>query len=268
MPEGKRGRPTNEEVAERERVEAEGQRRVAARAGSFSASLYEFLKQHGSDFTEEPDQPKDATPAVLYLREYLETLANLERGLPPLPSMPDSGPWSLIESAALDVVANEPFKQIAARFGVNEKSMYQWSGKRRWKQRRALLLELQARQTSAAALVEYGNLAGTPTKGELTGSGQSEVDEAKELQNLVRRSIAVFEKALENGQVQFKSARDMETLIKLLGWLQGRADKIIEHQHVVTIEDLETTIARVTKRMRFTPEMAGVVREGEFTVLE
>ena len=260
----KRGRPSKADLAARSNAEDEADRRVAARAGSFATVLYEFLKANSATFegVEEGQEP-DASAAALYLKEYIETLHNLERGLPPLPSNPDSGPWSLIERDALDVVANEPFNRIAARYGVNENSMYTWSKRRRWKQRRALLLELQARQSTAEALVKHAHaVPSKPAK-----NRKSDRDEADELQDLVRRCITVFETAMQNGQVQFKTARDMETLIKLLGWLQGRADKIVEHQHHITIQDMEITLTKIVKRMRFTPEMAGVVQTADYTVI-
>jgi hypothetical protein len=239
---------------------------VAARAGSFAVALYEFLKANSATFEGvNEDEPVDASAAALYLKEYIETLHNLERGLPPLPSNPDSGPWSLVERDALDVVANEPFKRIGERYGVNEASMYTWSRKRRWKQRRALLLELQARQSTAEALIKHAHAV--PAKA--NKKKKSDREEADELQDLVRRCITVFEKAMENGQVQFKSARDMETLIKLLGWLQGRADKIVEHQHHITVGDLEKVLTQVVKRMKFTPEMAGVSdpKDAQYTII-
>lgn len=260
----KPGRPSKADLAARSAAEEEMNRRVANRAGSFAAVLYDFLRDNSPNFEEEPGVEPDASAAASYLREYVETLHNLERGLPPLPSAPDAGPWSLVERDALDVSTNEPFSHIAERYGVNVKSLYTWSKKRRWKQRRALLLELQARQSTAAALVKHAQAV--PAKPSETDQ-KSDEDEARELQDLVRRCIRVFEAALENGQVQFKSARDMETLIKLLGWLQGRADKIIEHNHNITVKDLEVVVTRIVKRMNFTPEMAGVVTDADYTLV-
>jgi hypothetical protein len=70
------------------------------------------------------------------------------------------------------------------------------------------------------------------------------------------------------GIVEFKNARDIDILVRLMHFVEGKADKIEEKRHRITVEDLQKVAAVSAKRHNWSPEMAGVVSDAEFTVVD
>ena len=184
----------------------------------------------------------------------------LVAGLPPLPSGPRSPKWDQIENALLDPRCNDSIGEIARENGIQENTAYRVSTFRKWMERRRLIQEI-ARKTNALA-VGQGALGSALVP--LTM--QSEADQELRMLDMVDRAMRVWDKCLEQGKVQFKSAKDLDTLVRLVAFIQGRAERIIEQRHRLSPKEFEKIVSRVQKRHRWSPEQAGLVRDAEFEV--
>lgn len=218
---------------------------------SLGAALERFIKKH--EDTE--GEPGSIAAAAEYLMPYIQQLRKIERDLPAFP--PNTTlPWAEIENMVLDVHENRNIKDIAAQFGIEPTHVYEMSRRRKWKARRATLRELQSRESAARALSRHAAiLAGddrVPAK--ITDKEQND-----QLFGLVQDCVEVFKEALADGQVQLRSARDLDTLVRLMSHLKGIAERKTEVEHRISAEQLDEVVARTMKRMKFSKEDAGIV---------
>ncbi|HET6494971.1 MAG TPA: hypothetical protein VFH61_06365 [Thermoleophilia bacterium] len=249
-------------AAGREELKAMKHAKIDAESGSLGAALASFIKKLGD---ERGDVAPDHSVAVAeYLSPYLDRLAKTERGL--IPFGPQSTlPWHDIEATVLDVNDNRSLKSIAGAEGVSTELMYEMSKKRKWKPRRAILQELHARRTTVMALSDTTQiLAGKKPGSELSIKDLKDETQFKEI---VGECISVFRECMKAGIVEFKSAKDIDVLIRLMHFVEGKADKIEERRHRITVEDLQKIAAVSAKRHNWSPEMAGVVSDADFTVI-
>lgn len=248
-----------EKKAERETVKAA---KADAESGSLGAALSRFIEHHGPD----ADKIGDGEAAVVadFLRPYVDRLKKLERNLPEFPAQSDL-PWWDVESAVLDVNEPRTINKIGESFGLDRHRIYEMSKKRKWKERRAVLQELQARKSTMAALAQPTQI--------ITGNGKSlskdskEDAEEKKFVSLVEDCISVFNEALKNGMIRMTSTRDLDTLMRLLHFLKGKAEKIEERRHRVTPDQFKEIVAEVAKQVRWSPAAAGVVLDADYEIV-
>lgn len=223
---------------------------------SFAAILAKFATENGVP----QDKAPDASAAAVYLAPHLERLAALERGCGAFPTSPDAGPWADIENEVLDPRTRESVLSIGTRYGTRRQHLYAMSKRRKWPQRRAALLEMHARQTTAAALMAPARAIGKVTRRLVAD------DNEQRFLGLIDRALRVFEVGLENGQVQIRTARDLDVLVRLTKHLQGYADRTVEHRDRITPQELERRAAKVARRMDLDATMAGIV-EADYTLI-
>ncbi len=258
---GNHRRGKNGRYDPREKREAKDQKaEIMAMEGSTSlgAALQRFVNKH--ELT--TGEPASIAATAEYLRPFLQRLDKVERGLPEFP--PNSSlPWSEMESIVLDVEDNRSMRQIAQAYGLDPTHVYEMSRERKWKARRAILRELHARASTVRALAGHtALLAGHGGDPKLT-----ELQQEEQLCGLVESCIVVFREALKDGQVQFRSARDLDVLARLMAFLKGRADHITETRNRISPEELEAIAAKVAKRTKFSAADVGIVTDAQFTVL-
>jgi hypothetical protein len=224
---------------------------------SFAAILADFADQHGVPVDDEPD----ASAAAIYLKPHLDQLARIEKAIKPFPEKATT-PWAEIEAEVLDPRTGESVNAIGKRFGVKPQHLYNMSRARAWKARRAVLQEIQARMTTAAALMGPASVV-NPAKRKLRKE-----DNEQRFLGLVDRALSVFEVGMEKGTVRINSAKDLDILVRLGKMLHGDADKIIEHRNQITPADLERKMAALAKRMKMGDDRLGgvVVRDAEYEV--
>lgn len=242
------------------KVEREGQK-ADKTSGSFGAALDKFIGEHGAD----KDAIGDGEAQVVanFLRPYVENLKKLERHLPEFPDASDI-PWCDVESAVLDPSDPRTVAKIATQFNIDRHRAYEMSKKRKWKERRAVLRQLRARKTTMKALAEPVQIISGNGKS-IAATGQDA--EEKQFVTLVENCISVFTEALNDGLVRFTSARDLDTLMRLMHFLKGKADKIAEQRHRVTPAQFREIVAEVVAQTRFSPRMAGVVLDADYEVI-
>lgn len=231
------------------------------KSGSLASALDDFITKHGADADSVGDG--EAQIVAEFLRPYVERLKKLERNLPPFPDQSDF-PWWDVESAVLDVSDPRTINKVGLSFGIDRHRIYSMSKHRRWKERRAVLQELRARKSTMAALAEPVQI--------ISGNGQSlaatgEDVEEKEFVGLVESCIKVFTAGLKNGMVRFTSARDLDTLMRLMHFLKGKAEKIEEQRHRISPAQFREIVAEVAAATRFSPRMAGVVLDASYEII-
>lgn len=195
-----------------------------------------------------------------YLKPYLKRLASLERALP---TFPDNAltPWADIESDVLDPTNPETIREVALRYGTDPKHAYLMSRRRKWTKRRAVIMELHARNSTAKALASTTNiLAGGD------GVSRSLVEDEEEMVGLVRDCLAGFREAMNGGLIPFRSTGDLDKLIRLMHFVKGRADSIHENRNRIEPKDLEAIASKVARTLRLDSVLSGVVRDAEFEV--
>ena len=231
------------------------------KSGSLASALDDFITKHGADADDVGDG--EAQIVAEFLRPYVERLKKLERNLPPFPDQSDF-PWWDVESAVLDVSDPRTINKVGVSFGIDRHRIYSMSKHRRWKQRREVLQELRARKSTMAALAEPVQI--------ISGNGQSlaatgqDAEEA-EFVGLVESCIKVFTAGLKNGMVRFTSARDLDTLMRLMHFLKGKAEKIEEQRHRISPSQFRQIVAEVAAATRFSPRMAGVVVDASYEII-
>ena len=223
--------------------------------------LARFASENGVGAGDVEIEEADASAAAVYLKPYLDNLATLNEKVKPFPTSPRAGPWSAIENEVLDPDCNESVLQVGERHGMSKNHIYRMSGRRLWKERRQVILEIHARQSVAGTLVSTGRVV-APRRKRLSREAYE-----KRVLGLIDRSLEVFERGLESGQVVFKSAKDLDVLVRLAKYVQGEADKIIERRDRVTPEMLMRRTRAIAKSLNLDEQLAGIVpiREAEFT---
>lgn len=206
------------------------------------------------------DADVDVSAAATYLAPQIARLAELEKDLPDFPVSPTATPWFKIENEYLDPACAEALSDIVHRHGGTKAHAYGWSKKRRWKERRAVILEIQARMTSSATMLALGaRVSGTRKK-------IGEEEETSKTLALLDRTLAVYEAQLESGQVQVKPA-DVDKIVRLAKFLRGHAESIKEHRLAVTPETVRAAAKDAMRGLGdIDLELAGVVQDAEFSV--
>jgi len=229
---------------------------------SFAAVLSDFARRNGVTEEEMDEEATDSSAAAVLLKPYLDKLAEIDKDVKPFPPGSHSGPWAEIEAEVLDPRATESILQIGKRWGMTKRHIYRWSVRRRWGERRQVLLEIQARRTAAASVVESSHPATRARR-----RARAKWDEKRVL-NIIDRALAVFEEGLENGMVQLRNAKDLDTLVRLAKFVQGEAERIVEQRSTMTARDLAKRVRAVAKSMNVDAALAGVVTDAEFRVVE
>lgn len=196
------------------------------------------------------------------LQELVEEYKALNEGLGALPSGPRSPDWQRMEAEVLDPQSSASITEIATKYGVQENSAYRVSKMRKWMPRKRLVYRI-AQKTSALSIGEAASLSAQVPLGM-----QSQEDQELRMLAMVDRAMQVWDKCLDEGKIQFKTAKDLDTLVRLVAFIQGRAERIIEQRHRLSPKDFEKIVARVQKRHRWSPKLAGVVQDAEFTVVQ
>jgi hypothetical protein len=199
-----------------------------------------------------------------YLLPYVRKLSDIEASLPGF-RFNTSIPWPDIENDVLDPTNAESMADVARRFGVAVKLVYEMSRRRKWTKRRALLGELHARTSSARAFASAANAM-------VGGNGNPQetiADDADELAMVVKEMIAQLRTAVQTGEIPWKSWGDVEKALKVALVVQGRADSIRENRSTVTQKDLEAITRRVVHKLQIDPILAGLqVQEADFEVAD
>ncbi len=239
---------------------------------AFAVALSQFIRDH-SGKPQDPNAPPEPVSALAasaqYLAPFVERLQALERDLPPFPSNHGGAPWAEAEAAALDISRRESLASLRQRFGLQTNALYAWAAKRRWKERRAVLSELLARRTSAAVLVDSGKALGVePPENPIRPESLDERE--TRLIDLCELALKQFATRLGKEEIDFKNGvRDLDVLARLIAFLRGQAERIVERRNTVSVIDLERAAAQVARRMRtIDPALAGVVRDAEFRPAE
>lgn len=217
-------------------------------------------KKKGGKKKKDDDDTVDVSAAATYLRPQIERLLKLEADLPDFPSNPAATPWHKIENDYLDPNCTEALADIVHRYGGTRSHAYGWSKKRRWKDRRAVILEIQARMSSSATMLALGaRVSGTR-------KALGEQEETAKTLALLDRTLAIYEAQLESGQVQVKPA-DVDKIVRLAKFLRGHADKITEHRLAVTPDTVRAAAREAAKGLGdLDLELAGVVTDAEYNV--
>lgn len=229
---------------------------------SFAATLAGLVKSVGvEDGDGETDADTDITAAATFLKPYIDRLVELETGLPPFPDSPAATPWHKIENEVLDPNACETVIDIARRHGGTRNHTYGWSKKRRWKERRSLLLEIQARMTASATMLALGAKLSPARK------ALGEEEETSRTLALLDRTLAIYETQLESGQVPVRPG-DVDKIVRLAKFLRGHADHITERRLAITPATVLAAAKAAAKSVSggMDPELAGVVQDAEFEI--
>lgn len=250
----------DEEIDEDEENDAPDDAEVSpdANADALPTAMKTFLVNRAEEIRE---KARSSAAVAEYLKPYLDQLARVEKDITPFP--PNAVlPWPEIESAVMEPGSAESFREVAERYGIKYQYLMALAKGRRWRARRAILQELAARRSTALALADHTAL--------MTGTSATAVSdplarEEEVLVKMVEDCIRVFDASLKAGHVRFKSARDIDTLMRLLQFLKGKAERIEERRHALSPEMLEGVAAKVMKRLRWSPELAGVVTDVDFT---
>jgi hypothetical protein len=199
-----------------------------------------------------------------YLRPYLKRLTALERSLYEFPANATI-PWAEIENEVLDPTSPENIREVGDRYGVEKKALYDMSRKRKWTKRRAVVMELHSRQTTARALASSSHAM-------VGGSGRPDetiIEQEEEMLGLVKECIGQIKNSLAAGLIPFRSAGDVDKIVRLLLVVQGKADSIRENRNSLSAADLERIAAKVGKNLKVDAAMAGlVVQEADFDILD
>ena len=230
-------------------------------SGSLGAAIDQFISAHGPG----KDDIGDGEAAVVadFLQPYVERLKKLERRLPDFPETSDL-PWWEVESAVLDISDPRTINKVGVAFGIDRHRMYEMSKKRKWKDRRKVLQELRSRKSTMKALAEPVQIiSGNGTS--LQAKGPDAED--RKFVKLVEDCITVFTEGMKQGMVEFKTARDLDTLMRLMHFLEGKADKIEEQRTRVSPAQFKEIVAEVVKQTRFSPAAAGVVVDADYEII-
>jgi hypothetical protein len=201
-----------------------------------------------------------------YLKPYLKKLNALERSMRPFPSNVQI-PWADVESDVLDPTSPENIREIGDRYGIDRKALYDMSKKRKWTKRRAIVMELHSRTSTVKALANS-------THAMVGGSGDpgaSIVEDEELLVGLVKECLNQINTSLAAGLIPFRSAGDVDKIVRLLLVVQGKADSIREHRDQMTPAQMETLAAKVAKNLKVDAALAGIVvptQDAEFEVLD
>jgi len=234
--------------------------------GMTPAASKEGLPEDIASILPPGEQPVESSASVDLsdpeLQALVEEYQALNQGLGVLPSGPRSPDWEAMEGEVLDPLSSASITQIAEKFGVQENSAYRVSKMRKWMQRKQLIHRI-AQKTNSLSIGEAASLSAQVPLGM-----QSQEDQELRMLAMVDRAMAVWDKCLDAGKIQFKTAKDLDTMVRLVAFIQGRAERIIEQRHRLSPKDFEKIVAKVQKRHRWSPKLAGVVQEADFTVLE
>lgn len=232
----------------------------SAPTDSFAAILAKFASDNGA-----PMEPADADPsaAAVYMKPILDRLAEIERNLPAFPPKAQGAvAWHVIESEVLDPRSRASIREIGRRHGVSHNSTVNMGKARRWMDRRAAILEIQARKSTVVALLETGTEIGPARR-----RGYREKSDRRYI-DLVDRALQVIEHQLKVNPTKPLPARDLDILIRLAKYLRGEADKIVERRDRITPADLERRARKIAKSMHVDAALAGLVQDADFTVVD
>lgn len=264
MPGDKRYDPLAKRLADRDRdLAGEALREIEEEIAeqqselSMASALQRLIERRGV----ETGNPDAVTAAAEYLRPYIERLQIAERGLPPFPENSNIN-WSLVEFEVLDVEANQSMASIAKRFGITTDQIYGMSRKRRWKARRSILEELQARFSAARILAKQSAVI----QGEARPQ-PSEEDIQEVFYEILRTNVQVYREMLNEGKIKISGPKDLDTLARLAAFLEGRAERITEERHRISPDILEAMLLRVGEKLNLSAEDIGLV-SAEYEVVE
>ena len=203
-----------------------------------------------------------------YLKPYLKKLNALEMSIKEFP-MNTSIPWADIESDVLDPTSPENIREVGERYGVERKALYDMSKKRKWTRRRAIVMELHSRSSTVKSMASISHAM-------VGGNGDpqaSVVNEEELLVGLVNECLNQINVALASGLIPFRSAGDVDKIVRLLLHVQGKVDDTQQERETMTPAMMETIAAKVAKNLKVDAAMAGLVvigpvQEAEFEVVE
>jgi hypothetical protein len=210
----------------------------------------------------DPEQSDGLDLSDPELQALIEEYQALSEGLAPLPSGARSPKWDKFEAQFLDPSSSASITEIAASFNVAENSAYRISKIRKWMERKRVLFQI-AQKTNALSIGEAASVAAQVPLGM-----QSQEDQELRMLAMVDRAMLVWDKCLDAGKIQFKTAKDLDIMVRLVAFIQGRAERIIEQRHRLSPKDFEKIVARVQKRHRWSPKQAGVIQDAEFTMVD
>jgi hypothetical protein len=209
----------------------------------------------------------DPSMAMAYLRPFVDELRAVERAIQPFPTRGDASAWHEIEARAIDPQSTESYERLGKRFGVSRSGVDQMGVRRKWRQRRAILTEIQARRTAAVAMLGvHGRAPAVASPRRAGGVDQAEQAERRFL-NLVDRALVLLEANMADGRLQ---AKELDILIRLAKYLQGHAERVVEHRERITPAYVERTAAKIARSLNLDAALAGLVpsvTDAEFRVV-
>ena len=249
-------------VAKADRAERTAKRDVEEGLG-LGAALQRISDQHAKI----EGAREDHTAAVAeYLKPYLKKLNALERSMMPFPSNVQI-PWADVESDVLDPTSPENIREIGDRYGIDRKALYDMSRKRKWTKRRAIVMELHSRTSTVKAIASTSHAM-------VGGNGDPNATILKEeemLVGLIQECIKQITESLAAKRIPFRSAGDIDKIVRLLLVVQGKADSIRENRNQITPAEMETIAAKVARNLKVDVALAGIVvptQDAEFEVLD
>ena len=202
-----------------------------------------------------------------YLKPFLKKLNALEMSVREFP-FNTSIPWAEIESDVLDPTSPENIREIGDRYGVEKKALYDMSKKRKWTRRRAIIMELHSRSSTVKAMAGISHAM-------VGGNGDPQATIAKDeemLVVLVKECLLQINNSLAAGLIPFRSAGDVDKIVRLLLVVQGKADSIKEHRNELTPAAMETIAAKVAKNLKVDAALGGLMviepRDAEFEIVK
>lgn len=255
----RKGRTAERKVGREQRAEQD----EVDKGIDMGAALQRVMDKHESI---ESARENHTAAVSEYLKPYLKKLNALERSMRLFPSNVQI-PWADIESDVLDPTSPENIREIGDRFGVDRKALYDMSKKRKWTARRAVVMELYSRTSTVKAIASTSHAM-------VGGDGNpaaSIAEDEEVLVGLVKTCLGKIAEALNKGTIAFRSAGDIDKIVRLLLVVQGKADSIRENRDRITPAQLETIAAKVAKNLKVDVALAGLVvqpREAEFEVLD
>jgi hypothetical protein len=234
----------------------------------------------------DPERLGDARVTAL-----IEQLAIIEREIPALPIAPRAK-LLLMEAEFLSAKTTIWYRDLGQKYGYSRTTVEKRAFERKWGVRRRILRDIFFLTRPKGVIPEGAPIVAlpkppplpprppqpTPLEGAAPAERparaakmrprdqkQEEADQELRLLQMADNALKVWDEALKSGQIVFRSAKDLDTLVRLVAFIQGRAERIVEQRHRVTPEDYERIVRAVARRHSYTPERIGLVRDAEFT---